>query len=448
MKIIIAGAGEIGCHLAKMLSTELHDITVVSNDEDRLEQVASECDVITIAGKPTSIETLLRAGADEADLFIAVNPDQEQDINIVSAILAKKLGSKKVTVRINSEEYQKAENKILFTELGIDSLFYPKKIAATEILNLIKQNTASEFMNYSHGKLQLVVYKLEDGSPMIDRTVEELRKSTDNLLRSVAVSRHGETIFPKKDTRFRLNDLVYIISKKEGVEKALKLSGKEKVFVKNLMILGGGRIGEMVARNMEKQAESVKLIDIKPERCEELSEILNKTLVINGDGRNSDLLIEEGIKEADAFVAVTSNSETNILSCVIAKRLGVPRVIAEVENFEYIKLAEDMGVNSVINKKLITAGRIFRFTLSNKVRSIKMLTGADAEVLEFIVNTDSAITDAPIKDLNFPQDAIIGGVIRGNESFIADENTIIRPYDQVVVFASPEAVSKVDKFFL
>jgi trk system potassium uptake protein TrkA len=204
----------------------------------------------------------------------------------------------------------------------------------------------------------------------------------------------------------------------------------------------------MVARNMEKQAESVKLIDIKPERCEELSEILNKTLVINGDGRNSDLLIEEGIKEADAFVAVTSNSETNILSCVIAKRLGVPRVIAEVENFEYIKLAEDMGVNSVINKKLITAGRIFRFTLSNKVRSIKMLTGADAEVLEFIVNTDSAITDAPIKDLNFPQDAIIGGVIRGNESFIADENTIIRPYDQVVVFASPEAVSKVDKFFL
>jgi trk system potassium uptake protein TrkA len=293
-----------------------------------------------------------------------------------------------------------------------------------------------------------VVYKLEDGSPMIDRTVEELRKSTDNLLRSVAVSRHGETIFPKKDTRFRLNDLVYIISKKEGVEKALKLSGKEKVFVKNLMILGGGRIGEMVARNMEKQAESVKLIDIKPERCEELSEILNKTLVINGDGRNSDLLIEEGIKEADAFVAVTSNSETNILSCVIAKRLGVPRVIAEVENFEYIKLAEDMGVNSVINKKLITAGRIFRFTLSNKVRSIKMLTGADAEVLEFIVNTDSAITDAPIKDLNFPQDAIIGGVIRGNESFIADENTIIRPYDQVVVFASPEAVSKVDKFFL
>jgi trk system potassium uptake protein TrkA len=199
---------------------------------------------------------------------------------------------------------------------------------------------------------------------------------------------------------------------------------------------------------METQAESVKLIDIKPERCEELSEILNKTLVINGDGRNSDLLIEEGIKEADAFVAVTSNSETNILSCVIAKRLGVPRVIAEVENFEYIKLAEDMGVNSVINKKLITAGRIFRFTLSNKVRSIKMLTGADAEVLEFIVNTDSAITDAPIKDLNFPQDAIIGGVIRGNESFIADENTIIRPYDQVVVFASPEAVSKVDKFFL
>ena len=448
MRIIVAGAGEIGSHLAKMLSMEYHEITVISPDEESLERISGESDIITVEGISSSIETLQKARIANADLFIAVNPDSEQDINIVSSILAKKLGAKKVTARINNEEYQKNENRILFTDLGIDSLFYPEKIAATEIVNLLKQNTASEFMNYSHGKLQLIVYKLEECSPMVDRTVAELRERTQNLFRSVAISRNNRTIIPKSATRFKVGDIVYLVSKKEGMEQALSLSGKSKVSVRNLMILGGGRIGEMVAKAMEKQVENIKLIDIDPEKCAHLSEVLDKTLVINGDGRNSDLLLEEGLKDMEAFIAVTSSSETNILSCVVAKRMGISKVIAEVENFEYIKLAEEMGVDSVINKKLITAGKIFRFTLSNKVRSIKVLNGTDAVVLEFIVNTNSKITTGKLKDLHFPEEAIIGGYVRGNESFIADSESTIRPYDQVVVFANPEAVDKVDKFFL
>ena len=448
MRIIVAGAGEIGSHLAKMLSMEYHEITVISPDEESLERISGESDIITVEGISSSIDTLVKAGVRNADLFIAVNPDSEQDINIVSSVLAKKLGAKKVTARINNEEYQKNENRILFTDLGIDSLFYPEKIAATEIVNLLKQNTASEFMNYSHGKLQLIVYKLEECSPMVDRTVAELRERTQNLFRSVAISRDNKTIIPKSATRFKVGDVVYLVSKKEGMEQALSLSGKSKVSVRNLMILGGGRIGEMVAKAMEKQVENIRLIDINPEKCAHLSEVLDKTLVINGDGRNSDLLMEEGLKDMEAFIAVTSSSETNILSCVVAKRMGISKVIAEVENFEYIKLAEEMGVDSVINKKLITAGKIFRFTLSNKVRSIKVLNGTDAVVLEFIVNTNSKITTGKLKDLHFPEEAIIGGFVRGNESFIADSESTIRPYDQVVVFANPEAVDKVDKFFL
>ena len=448
MKIVIAGAGEIGSHLANMLSMEYHEITVISPDEENLDVLSSESDIVTVEGNPTSIDVLVRAGTRQADLFIAVNPDSEQDVNIVSAALAKKLGAKKVTARINNEEYQKNDNRILFTDLGIDSLFYPEKIAATEIVNLLKQNTASEFMNYSHGKLQLIVYRLEECSPMVDRTVAELRERTQNLFRSVAISRNGKTIIPKSATRFKTGDVVYLVSKKEGMEQALSLSGKSKVAIRNLMILGGGRIGEMVARSMEKQAENIKLIELKPDKCAHLSEVLGKTLVINGDGRNSDLLIQEGIRDMEAFVAVTSSSETNILSCVAAKRMGIPKVIAEVENFEYIKLAEEMGVDSVINKKLITAGKIFRFTLSNKVRSIKVLNGTDAVVLEFIVNTNSKITTGRLRDLGFPEEAIIGGYVRGNESFIADSESTIRPYDQVVVFAKPDAVDKVDKFFL
>ena len=346
MRIIVAGAGEIGSHLAKMLSMEYHEITVISPDEESLERISGESDIITVEGISSSIETLQKARIANADLFIAVNPDSEQDINIVSSILAKKLGAKKVTARINNEEYQKNENRILFTDLGIDSLFYPEKIAATEIVNLLKQNTASEFMNYSHGKLQLIVYKLVECSPMVDRTVAELRERTQNLFRSVAISRDNKTIIPKSATRFKVGDVVYLVSKKEGMEQALSLSGKSKVSVRNLMILGGGRIGEMVARAMEKQVENIKLIDINPDKCAHLSEVLDKTLVINGDGRNSDLLLEEGLKDMEAFIAVTSSSETNILSCVVAKRMGISKVIAEVENFEYIKLAEEMGVDS------------------------------------------------------------------------------------------------------
>ncbi len=447
MKIVIAGAGDIGSHLAKMLSLEYHDITVISPDEERLDSIAADSDVLTVCGSPTSIDVLNRAGADTADLFIAVNPDMEQDINIVSAILAKKLGAKKVSARINNEEYQKSDNKFLFTELGIDSLIYPEKIAATEIINLLKQSVASEFMNYSHGKIQLLVYKLDEFSPMINHTVAEL-KSDQNLYRSVAISRNEQTIIPHHNFKFKLGDIVYVVAKKEGAEKALSLSGKSKVDINNIMILGGGRVGEIVAKSVERQAETIKLIELNPDRCVHLSDILDRTLVINGDGRDSDLLIEEGIKEMDAFVAVTSNSETNILSCVIAKKMGVPKVIAEVENLEYIKLAEGMGVDSVINKKMIAASKIFRFTLSNKVRSLKMLSGTDAVVMEFIVNPDSMITSGPLQDLHFPEDAIIGGFVRGNECFIADKYSIIKPYDQVVVFAKPEAVEKVDKLFL
>ena len=449
MKIVVAGAGEVGSHLAKMLSLERHDITIIDNDEERLNRASEGADLITIQGKPTSIETLEEAGVPNADLFIAVSPAQEQDVNIVSALLAKKLGAKKVTARINNEEYQTSENKLLFTDLGIDSLFYPEKIAANEIINLLKQSATSEFMDYSHGKLQMVSFRIEDGAPLCDKSIEEIIPDNSNqLYRFVAISRDGETIIPKNSTKFRQNDLVFVITKKEGVAKVLSFSGKERLDIKKLMILGGGRIGEMVAAKLEKSVEEIKIIELKPEKCELLSERLDKTLVINGDGRNSDVLIDEDIRSCDAFVSVTSSSETNILSCVVAKKMGVAKVIAEVENFEYIKLAEGMGVDAVINKKLITAGRIFRFTLSNKVRSIKVLSGSEAEVLEFIVNEHSKITTGKICDLNFPEDALIGGYIRGGESFIADGNTTIESHDQVVVFAHPSAVSKVDLFFL
>ena len=451
MKIVIAGAGAVGSHLAKMLNNETNEVTVIDERQDRLDALTAVTDVVTVEGNPSAIHILNEAGVPDADLFIAVNPSESQDVNIVSAMLAKKLGSKKVTARINNEEYLSYENKYLFTEMGIDLLFYPEKIAAGEIVDLLKRTATTDSLEFARGKLQVAVFKLEEESELIGMNMAEFSAvaATDGQkFRVVAISRNDETIIPKFDTKFKFHDLVFIISKREGMNMLMKYIGKENIEVKNLMILGGSPIGTMVAKQLSKQMESIKLIEMNKQKCVDLSEEMpSNVMIVNGDGRNSDMLLEEAIREYDAFVAVTNNSETNILACVAAKSLGVPRTIAEVENLEYIKLAESMGVDAVINKKLITAGRIFKFTLSSKVRFIKYMSGTKAEVLEYIVSPGSAITKSTLMEMDFPKNAIVGGVIRGNESFIAVGDTQIQAYDRVAVFALPEAVKEVDKFF-
>ena len=451
MKIVIAGAGEVGSHLAKMLSGEANEITVIDERQERLDALSATCDVITVEGNPSAIKVLQDAGVEHADLFIAVNPSESQDVNIVSAMLAKKMGSKKATARINNEEYLSYENKYMFTEMGIDLMFYPEKIASSEIIDLLKRTASTDSMDFARGKLQVAVFKLEEESPLLGMNMAEfsaVAAAEGHNFRVVAIARGNETIIPKFDTKFKYHDLVFIVSKREGMNLLMQYIGKMDIEVKNLMILGGSPIGEMVARQMSKQLDNIKIIEMNKAKCLELSENLpDNVSVVNGDGRNSDMLIEESIKDFDAFVAVTNSSETNILACVAAKRLGISRTIAEVENLEYIRLAESMGVDAVINKKLITAGRIYKFTLSSKVRFIKYMSGTNAEVLEYIVTPESAITKCPLKDMKFPQNAIVGGLIRGNDAMIAVGDTQIQAYDRVAVFALPEAVKAVDKFF-
>ncbi|MDR2586087.1 MAG: Trk system potassium transporter TrkA [Prevotellaceae bacterium] len=448
MKIVIVGAGEVGCHLAKMLSMERHNISILDTNPERLNKLSEEADVVSLCGSPTSIAMLEKAGVAQADLFVAVSPAQEQDVNILSAILAKRLGSKKVTARINNSEFLEPDHKALFTEMGIDLLFYPEKAAATEIIHLLQQTGTWEFIDYSGGKLQLIVFKLEESAPILNRLLREVPNGTEMpLFRVVAISRSGQTLIPDADTRFLYNDLVFVVSKPESVEYVMERSGKNNIEVQKVMIMGGGQIGELVAKQLENRVELIKLVETNIERCEQLSESLKNVLIINGDARNIDLLVEEELRLMDAFVAVTGSSEANILSCVAAKQAGVKKTIAEVENIDYIRLAEGMGVDAVINKKLITAGRIFRFTMSNNVQSIKCLNGTDAEVLEFIAKPGCLATTHKIRDLHFPREAIIGGAIRGNNSFIAQGDFEIKPYDRVVVFALPAALSKVEKYF-
>ncbi|MDR2448551.1 MAG: Trk system potassium transporter TrkA [Prevotellaceae bacterium] len=447
MKIVIAGAGEVGSHLAMMLGEGHHSITVIDHDEDRLRKAAEAVDLMAIHGASTSIATLERAHVDKADLFIAVSPSVEQDMNVVSAAFAKKMGAKKVIARINNDEYLRPEHNAIFTDLGIDYLFYPEKNAVVEILNLLSQTGTTEFMDFSGGHLQLIAYKLEEGAPVINKTLSEVSGNNSIDYRAVAISRNGKTIIPTGADKFKEDDLVFIVTNKEGIQDALKDSGKSNVNVRKVLILGGTRIGVMLAAALEGKVEQVKLIDSGRGHCERLAEELSETLIICGDIRNTDLLMEEDICNIDAFVAVTGSSETNILSCIFAKRMGVKKTIAEIENIDYIHLAENMGVDTIINKKIITAGRIFRFTMGSNVQSIRLLNGSEAEVLEFIVKSGSPVTKGKIRDIDFPKNAVIGGVVRGNNNFIAVGDSEIKPYDRVVVVSLPSVISKVSKFF-
>lgn len=452
MKIIIEGAGEVGSHLAKMLRAESNEVTVIDDDAVRLSNLASYADVDTVNGNPSSIQVLKDAEVSKADLFIAVYPYATQEVNIIGALLAKQLGAAKVIARINDEDYLSAENKLLFKELGIELMFYPEKSAADEIAEYLKHSSTTETMEFARGKLQMAVFKLDEDSPILDLTLGEFIKSLSpedlSSFRIIAISRNNQTIIPGLDSGFKFGDLVFTITKREGIPTLYKCFGKTNISIRSAMIFGGSSIAEMLAATLVRDGIRVKIIEKDKDRCFQLSEKLPENVsIVTGDGRNSDFLYDEGIQDFDAFISLTGNDETNVLSCVVAKKFGVPRTVAEVENIEYIRLAEEMGVDNVINKKLITAGRIFKFTLSGKARFVKYMSGTNAEVIEYTVAPGSAITSAPLKDINFPKNAIIGGVIRGSEAFIAVGNTLIEAYDRVAIFALPETIKEIDHFF-
>ena len=445
MKIIIAGAGDVGSHLARMLSSDNHEITVIESDRKLLENISAVADILTVEGDCTTFATLRKASVRKADLFIAVNHEEES--NIISAILAKQLGAKKSIARIDNNEYLEPNNKEIFINLGIDYLFYPEKGAAHQVIKLLGHTSTSEYVDFSNGKLSLVVFKLDPSSELIGHTLLSFTEQQSPLsYRTVAITRDGRTIIPHGNDTYMEGDMIYIITKEDSVKEVMAFSGQRNINIKNLMILGGSQIGMRIALELQ-DTMNIKLVEYITDKAYRLAETLDKTLIINEDGRNIEAMLEEGLSNMDAFVAVTGRSETNILAAMLAKHMGVKKVIAEVENLNYIKLAESIGIDTIINKKLITASNIFRFTLSTDVQAIKCLTGSEAEVLEFIVKPNSPATKYKVKDLGFPADAIIGGIVRGDKVFIAVGNTEISAYDRVVVFAMPDAIARIGKYF-
>ena len=431
--------------MAKLLSREKQNITLMDDSEERLSALSSNFDLMTIVASPTSIKGLEEVGTKDADLFIAVTPDESR--NMTACMLASNLGAKKTVARIDNYEYLLPRNKEFFHKLGVDSLIYPEMLAAKEIVSSIRMSWVRQWWEFYGGALILIGTKMREKAEILDVPLYKLGGPTLPY-HVVAIKRGNETLIPRGDDAIRLNDIVYFTTTRKYLPYVRKITGKEDyVDVRNVMIMGGSRIAVRTAQYVPDYMQ-VKIVDNDLNRCNRLTELLDdKTMIINGDGRDMDLLVEEGLKNTEAFVALTGNSETNILACLAAKRMGVSKTVAEVENIDYIGMAESLDIGSVINKKMITASHIYQMMLDADVSNVKCLTFANADVAEFTVKEGSLITKHPVKDLGFPKGVTIGGLIRNGEGVVVMGNTQIQPGDHVVVFCLSMMIKKIEKFF-
>ena len=444
MKIIIAGAGNVGTHLAKLLSREKQDIILMDDDEEKLSALSANFDLLTVAASPSSISGLKEVGVKEADLFIAVTPDESR--NMTACMLATNLGAKKTVARIDNYEYLLPKNKEFFLKLGVDSLIYPEMLAAKEIVTAVRRPWTRQYWELFGGALILIGVKVRDNSRLVNKHLSELLNE-QKLYHIVAIKRQNETIIPRGTDRIESGDIVFFTTTKSHIEDVRLHAGKRDPEVKKVIIMGGSRIAIRTCQYLPNNIR-VKVIETNKEKSHRIAEVVpGNVLIINGDGRDTDLLMQEGIKDAQAFIALTDNSSTNILACLAAKRAGVFKTIAKIENIDYIPLAESMDIGSVINKKLIAASHIYQFLLDADVSNVKCLTFANADVAELVARPDSKITRKQVKDLNLPKDLTLGGLIRDGEPMMIKGDTHIQAYDHVVVFCLDTAMRKLEDYF-
>ncbi len=445
MNIIIAGDGEVGVHLAKSLTELDHNITVVDPHSELLKRLESETDLMTITGDSTSPQVLQDANVGDCDLFLSVL--HEESVNLMTCILAKKLKAKKTVARISNAELLNPKHREMFRELGVDELVCPERIAAREITNLLNNSVATEFFDFSGGLLTMYVVRIDEGSPVVGHDMKELAQEHPDLqVRVVAILRRGETLIPHRGMALQADDQVYLIGRTNQMEGVNQVVGKQAVEIRRVMMAGGGRIGRYAAMTLQDRMR-ITLIEEDHQRAEELSALLDDTLIISGDATDIDLLKEEGLENVDAFIGVTDSSETNVLTCLHAKRLGVKRTIALVENTGFIDISQDIGIDTIINKKLITASYIARFIVKGDAVSSKWLSGTNAEVMELIVGKRAAATKVPLGKLAVPEGATVGGVIRGRETLLPSRELQLAEGDKVVIFTLPKSMSAMVKLF-
>lgn len=445
MKIIIAGAGDLGSHLAKLLSSESHDIYLLDLSEERLNTISSQIDVFTIAGDAKSVEIMEQKLISSCDLLIAVTSSEET--NMLICILGKKLGAKRTIARINDVNIIKENKEHFYNELGIDTLISPTYLATLEIQRLVNQSAFTDDIEFDNGKLTVFGISLSENSSLINKTVRESADLNPNLsFKPLALHRDDLTLIVNGETVLKENDIVYFISLKDSIPNIIKLCGKNNFKIKDVMIIGGSRIGINTAELLENDFR-VTLVEKDKVTCQQMANTLKKTLIINIDGHDVKMLEEEGLTEIDALISVTADSEMNIMTSLVGKSHGIKKTIARIENFDYINLSQSIGIDTLINKKIIAADNIFKFVRKGNVSLVANLHGTDAEIIEFVVKDGSKITKSPINKLNFPNSSKIAGVIRNGIPIIPFGDFHLKENDKTIVFSLTESIQKIEKFF-
>ncbi len=434
--------------MAKRLSYESLEITLIDVDKTCLSYAETHLDIKVIRGDATSIAILKEAMVSQTDLVIGVTASETANITVCA--IAKQLGAKRTIARISNTEFIDNQELVGFTKFGVDELISPESLAASEIELLLDQSAFDDTYAFEDGALTMLGLNLSRAAIFVGKSVKEAADLLPEIhFIPLAIQRFGmpNTIIPRGDTLFKEGDHVIFITSKGGDEELCKLTGKTNTELNDIMILGGGRIGSKTARDLMDQRFNIKIIERNKERALELADELPNALIIHGDGRNVELLAEESIESVDAFISVTGNSETNIMSCLVAKSRGVRKTIALVENMDYFELSQSIGIDALINKKLLAANTIFRHIRKGEVLAITKLSNMNAELLEFMVRPNSKIANKRIKDLDFPISAIIGGVIRNGQGLIALGDFIIQPADKIVVCCLPQSLKKVEELF-
>jgi len=448
LKILIAGAGEVGFELSKVLSEENHDVTVLDERQSCLQRVIENLDVLTVEGNATSPNSLIEAGARLADLMVAVTSVDE--VNIIASMMAKRLGVKSVIARVRNQELSQPDAPITPSELGIDVLIHPEESAAAEIHQLIKRASASDVVNLADGRLQMIGLRVEKNSDVVNQTLADLASNYDHLsFRVIAISRRGSTIIPRGNNRLMALDHIFIVTKTEHVQELVTATGHRNETLRKVMIAGGSEVGRILAKKLseDKQKWEIKLIEPDKDIATEIANNNRNVLVLNGNPTDPNLLVVEGLSEMDAFISVTGDEESNIISCLMAKHLEVKKTVALVSKTQYVPLSQTIGIDAIVNVKASASDEIHRQIRQGMLLTVKALTGIKAEIIEVIAGKNCAILDKPIHSLKIPDGIVIGGILRNGSAEIATGSSIIKKDDRVIILALPQAINKVEEMF-
>jgi len=445
MKIVIIGAGEVGFFLAQRLSLERHDLVIIDNDSEKCTHAQEALDVSVIEGNASSQHVLKEAGLESADMLIAASGVDE--INLIACMIASKMGVKKKIARVRNPDYYEKTSILQPKDLGVDLFIHPEEEVIEEITRLLMRASASEVIEFEDGKIVVVGLKLDDRCPNLNKPLKEVGSEEERRnIRVVAMLKGERTIIPTGEDYFSKNDQIFVIAKRESLSHVLSLAGKTDQKLERIMILGGGKIGRGLAEKLEKQIE-VTLIESNREKSVKIASRLKRTAVFQADGTEIDTLAREGLLNMDAFIATTSDDENNILSCLLAKHLGIHKTIVLVNKPTYLPLLPVIGIDSTVNVRLTTASAILRFIRRGTILSAATFHGIDAEAIEFEIGRTSRIIGKPLKDLGLPKGSLVAAVVRKGEVFIPYGKSVLESGDKVIIFALPKAISAIEKRF-